>query len=97
MKKLMIAECGQYDPAWAGIHTFPEETVQAAVDANAEWLIPVHWGTFCICNHAWDDPIIRVTAKSTEMGVNIATPRIGQTVDYEKIDSFNEPWWEEYK
>ena len=94
---LMIAECGQYDPAWAGIHMFPEETVQAAVDVNAKWLIPVHWGTFCICNHAWDDPIIRVTAKSTEMGVNIATPRIGQTVDYKKIDSFNEPWWEEYE
>ncbi len=56
-----------------------------------------YWGNFCICNHAWDDPIIRVTAKSTEMGVNIATPRIGQTVDYEKIDSFNEPWWEEYE
>ena len=94
---LMIAECGQYDPAWSGIHMFPEETVQAAVDVNTKWLIPVHWGTFCICNHAWDDPIIRVTAKSTEMGVNIATPRIGQTVDYERIDSFNEPWWEEYE
>ena len=39
---LMIAECGQYDPGWAGIHMFPEETVQAAVDANAKWLIPVH-------------------------------------------------------
>lgn len=94
---LMISECGQYDPAWSGIHMFPEETVQAAVDADAGWLIPVHWGTFCICNHAWDDPIIRVTAASEEMGVNIATPRIGQTVNFENIDSFNEHWWEEYE
>jgi L-ascorbate metabolism protein UlaG (beta-lactamase superfamily) len=93
---LMIAECGQYDPAWAEIHMFPEETVQAAQDAGAKWLIPVHWGTFCICNHAWDDPIIRVTEKASEEGINIATPRIGQTVEYEHIDSFNEPWWEEY-
>ncbi len=94
---LMIAECGQYDTAWAKIHMFPEETVQAAVDVNTKWLIPVHWGTFCICNHAWDDPIIRVTAKAAEIDINIATPRIGQTVNYENIDSFNESWWEEYE
>ncbi len=93
---LMIAEGGQYDPAWASIHMFPEETVQASIDAGAKWLIPVHWGTFCICNHAWDDPIIRVTQKATEMGVSIATPRIGQTINYEEIASFNERWWEEY-
>ncbi len=93
---LMVAECGQYDPAWAGVHMFPEEVVQAAADTCAEWMIPVHWGTFCICNHAWDDSIIRVTEKSAEMAVNIATPRIGQTVNYESINSFNEKWWEEY-
>ncbi len=93
---LMIAECGQYDPAWAGVHMFPEEVVKATADAGAKWLIPVHWGTFCICNHAWDDSIIRVTEKSKEEGVNIATPRIGQTVNYDLIDSFHESWWEEY-
>lgn len=93
---LMIAECGQYDPAWAGVHMFPEEVVKAAADTGAKWLIPVHWGTFCICNHAWDDSIIRVTEKSAEEGVNIATPRIGQTVNYDLIDSFHEFWWEEY-
>ena len=43
---LMIAECGQYDPAWAGIHMFPEQTVQAGLDAGTKLLIPVHWGSF---------------------------------------------------
>ena len=95
--ELMIAECGQYDPAWSTIHMFPEETAQAAVDTDAKWLIPVHWGTFCICNHAWDDPILRITAKAEELGINIATPRIGQTVSYDRIDTVNDCWWEEYE
>ena len=94
---LMIAECGQYDKAWANIHMFPEETVQAGIDTKTKWLIPVHWGTFCICNHAWDDSIKRVTSAAAENGLNIATPRIGQTVKYDEIDSYNEKWWEEYK
>ena len=32
---LMIAECGQYDAAWAKVHMFPEQTVQAGLDAEA--------------------------------------------------------------
>ena len=95
--ELMIAECGQYDPAWAHIHMFPEQTVQAGLDLNTGWLIPVHWGSFCICNHDWDDPIRRVTAATKEAGLPIATPRIGQTVKYENIASCSERWWEAYK
>ena len=92
--ELMIAECGQYDPAWAKIHMFPEQTVQAGLDAGTDWLIPVHWGSFSICNHAWDDSIRRVTAAAEEARLPIATPRIGQTVSFPDIASFTERWWE---
>ena len=94
---LMIAECGQYDAAWAKVHMFPEQTVQAGIDAEAGWLIPVHWGSFCICNHAWDDSIRRVTAAAEEKGLPVATPRIGQTVNFTDISSYNERWWEQYE
>ena len=92
---LMIAECGQYDPSWAQIHMFPEQTVQAGLDVGTSWLIPVHWGAFCICNHAWDDSIRRVTAAAEAAGLPIATPEIGQTVNFDQIDSFTDAWWEE--
>ena len=91
---LIIAEDGQYDAAWSSIHMMPEETVQAAMDAHSTWLIPVHWGTFVLANHSWDDPAVRATATAKEMGQNIATPRIGQTVTYDDISSFTEHWWE---
>ena len=95
--ELMIAECGQYDSAWAKIHMTPEQTMQAAVDAGAEWLIPVHWGSFCICNHAWDDSIRRVTAAAEAAGVMTATPEIGQTVDYDDLSNCTRHWWEAYE
>ena len=94
---VMIAECGQYDPSWASVHMFPEETVQAYFDAGATYLIPVHWGTFCICNHAWDDSIIRVKNESDKAGAALITPRIGQTVNYPDIESYTENWWEDIK
>ena len=94
--ELMIAECGQYDTAWAKIHMFPEDTVQAGLDAGAGLLIPVHWGSFCICNHAWDDSIRRVTAAAAEKGLPLATPKIGQTVPFSALPACTEAWWEKY-
>lgn len=95
--EVMIAECGQYDLAWAGIHMFPEQTAQAGLDAGAEWLIPVHWGSFCICNHAWDDSVRRVTAAAAESGLPLAVPRIGQTVALGDLPACSERWWEAYE
>ena len=95
--ELMLAECGQYDSAWAQIHMTPEQTVQAVLDAGAAWLIPVHWGSFCICNHAWDDSIRRVTAAAESAGIQIATPEIGRTVDYDELSDCTQRWWEAYE
>ena len=95
--ELMIAECGQYDSAWAKIHMTPEQTVQAAVDAGAAWMIPVHWGSFCICNHAWDDSIRRVTAAAEAAGVKLAAPEIGRTVDYNALAGCAHHRWEAYE
>ena len=93
---LMLADAGQYDPAWAQTHMFPEETVQAAADAHAKHLLPVHWGAYSLSNHAWYDPAERAVAAAEAAGVLLVTPRIGQTVSYEAIDTFTEHWWEPY-
>ena len=94
--ELMIAECGQYDPMWSRLHMFPEQTVQAGLDVGTQWLIPVHWGSYCICNHAWDDSIRRVTVAAEAASLAVATPMIGQTTDREVLSSCTERWWEAY-
>lgn len=91
---LALMECGQYDSAWRSSHMYPEESAQAAKDVGAKWIIPVHYGTFCLCNHAWDDSIKRIMSVKDEMDLNIATPIIGQKVFFDVIDTYHEAWWE---
>lgn len=92
---LMMADSGQYDKGWATTHMNPNETVQAAKDAHAKWLIPVHWGAFVLANHAWDEPPQMAVEAAERRNVNIATPKIGETVDYDNIENFTEHWWED--
>ena len=93
---LMLVEDGQYDNGWSECHMMPEQSVRAVMDIHAKWAIPVHWGTFSICNHAWDDPVIRITSEAEKQNVNIATPRIGELIDYASIADYQERWWENY-
>lgn len=91
---LMLADAGQYDTGWATTHMNPAEAAQAAKDAHAKWFIPVHWGAFVLANHAWDEPPRLAVEAAEELDINIATPRIGESMDYEQIKQFTEHWWE---
>ena len=93
----MLGECGQYDEAWANLHMFPEQSVRAAAEAGANWLIPVHWGAYCICNSAWYDSPERALSEAEKLGQNIAFPTIGRTVAFEDMSMYRDPWWEPYK
>lgn len=91
---LMLADSGQYDPAWAQTHMTPSESVQAAKDAQATWYIPIHWGAFVLSNHDWDEPPRLAVEAAGALGVNIATPRIGECADFSRMEQFQEHWWE---
>lgn len=73
---------------------FPEETAQAARDLKTKWMIPVHWGAFCLCKSSWNDSVKRVVCKGNELGIQIATPMIGERVEFEKIKNYRKQWWE---
>jgi L-ascorbate metabolism protein UlaG (beta-lactamase superfamily) len=90
---LAILENGQYNEAWPDIHMMPEQTVQATMDLNANWLMPVHWGKFSISLHPWDEPIKRVVAKAKELNVQVTTPMIGEPVVLGE-NYPNKSWWE---
>lgn len=91
---LVILEDGQYDNSWEAIHLLPEQGIQAIKDLEARWFVPVHWGTFSICYHAWDDPIQQITLLAQKENLNVATPMIGEFVDYSIIDRYQDHWWE---
>ncbi|MGE7855173.1 MBL fold metallo-hydrolase [Bacillus sp. AFS033286] len=92
---LTLMECGQYDTRWSAIHMLPEETVQAHIDVKGELLLPIHWGAFTLALHEWSDPIERVTKEAKRLGVNIATPQIGESITLKSTDYPSAAWWRE--
>lgn len=62
-------ECGQYNERWHAIHMFPEEVVEASVDLHAKLVIPIHWGTYCLSDHSWNEPTVRFMQRADEKNV----------------------------
>ena len=92
---LAILECGQYNAYWPFIYMFPEQTVQAAVDLNAKYLMPVHWGKFSLAMHAWNEPIKRVVTEAEQLNIKITTPKLGEKIVINE-NYPSEKWWEKY-
>lgn len=92
---LTLMECGQYDTRWSAIHMLPEETVQAHIDVKGELLVPIHWGAFTLALHEWSDPIERVTKEANRLGINIATPQIGEAIPLKSREYPTSAWWRE--
>jgi L-ascorbate metabolism protein UlaG (beta-lactamase superfamily) len=57
-------------------------------------MLPVHWGTFNIAFHDWDEPIKRAVKAADEKDVDLVTPRVGEAVIVgEPFRS--QRWWED--
>jgi L-ascorbate metabolism protein UlaG (beta-lactamase superfamily) len=90
---LAILENGQYDIKWRYIHMLPDEVVRAAEDLQAERLFPVHSSKFVMANHAWDDPLVKVSAFSEGSDVSLVTPIIGEPVYLKDSTQQFKQWW----
>jgi hypothetical protein len=55
-------------------------------------MLPVHWATFNLAYHAWDEPIVRAVAAARDKGVSLVTPRVGEVVDSD-VPFTSRPWW----
>jgi L-ascorbate metabolism protein UlaG (beta-lactamase superfamily) len=95
---ISLIECGQYNDNWKLIHMMPEESAQAGVDLKSKLVVPIHWGAFSLALHDWTDPIERIVKKSNELGIPLATPKIGEPfeVNSTEIEISTEYWWLNY-
>ena len=93
---LSLMECGQYNKDWQEFHMLPEETAQAAVDLNSKLMMPIHWGSFTLAFHDWQDPVERVIKAAALLNIPVTTPRIGEPVILGKDQFPNRPWWLDY-
>jgi L-ascorbate metabolism protein UlaG (beta-lactamase superfamily) len=93
---LSFVKVGAYGPGapWADIHMGAEDAVRAHRDVRAARMVPVHWGTFNLAFHAWDEPIRRTLAAAEAHRVDVLTPRIGELFDADRPFA-SVAWWEE--
>ena len=91
---LVMLEVGAYHPAWGSIHLGPENALTVFEMLGGGTLLPVHWGTFNLALHDWDDPAETLLAFAERRGTRILTPRLGSVFEPAHIDR-SMPWWRE--
>jgi L-ascorbate metabolism protein UlaG (beta-lactamase superfamily) len=87
-----LMETGAYDKQWADIHMQPEETLQAFLDVQGKWLVPIHNGTFDLGLHRWQEPFERISVLASKNGVAMATPEMGERLDLTQPQAGRQ-WW----
>ena len=63
------------------------------MDVKGRKMLPVHWGTFNLAYHPWDEPIIRTLASAEQANIGLLTPKVGEFVDIHVENAFSY-WWE---
>ena len=94
---ITLMPIGAYDVAWQPIHLNPEEAVRAHHMLRGKLMVPIHWGTFNLALHDWDEPARRLVLAAKQQGAEIATPVVGQMVTPPPPAPPTQPWWEQVK
>jgi len=92
---LTLIECGAYNEIWPDSHMQPEQSIAAHQMVRGQTMMPVHWGTFDLAFHRWDEPAERIRALAAKQGVHLVQPRPGETV---RPDTpLQSPWWRTFE
>src|SRR5471030_2591539 len=89
---LVMLEVGAFHPAWGDIHLGPQNALKALALLGGGPFLPVHWGTFSLAMHAWDQPAEALLALGPKAGAQLLLPRLGQPVEPAHAEDV-EPWW----
>ena len=89
---LVMLEVGAFHPAWGDIHLGPDNALKALQLLGGGAFLPVHWGTFSLAMHAWDEPAETLLRLAPQQGVQLVMPQLGQAVEPAHVDSVT-PWW----
>jgi L-ascorbate metabolism protein UlaG (beta-lactamase superfamily) len=89
-----LMSLASYGPTWPHVHMTPEELVRAHVEMRGGVFLPVHWATFNLAFHDWNEPILRASAAAAAAGVKLLAPRPGESVEPTAAPEIPE-WWRE--
>lgn len=84
------------DEQWGDIHLGPHNALAAYEMLGSGAFLPIHWGTFNLAMHAWDEPAETLASLVSDKGVPMVTPRLGAPTELARVEAFD-PWWREVK
>ncbi|MET9803633.1 MBL fold metallo-hydrolase [Streptomyces sp. NPDC006368] len=91
-----MIQIGAYSEYWPDIHMTPAEGMRAHLDLQGGGpsgvMLPIHWATFNLAPHPWDEPGEGTVAAAADAGARIALPRPGEP--FEPAGTLPvELWW----
>jgi L-ascorbate metabolism protein UlaG (beta-lactamase superfamily) len=89
---LVMLEVGAFHPAWGDIHLGPDNALKALGLLGSGALLPVHWGTFSLAMHAWDQPAEALLELAPKTGARLVMPHLGEPVEPDHAEEVT-PWW----
>jgi len=90
---LAMLEVGAWDPAWGDMHLGPDNALKAIAHLDAETFLPIHWGTFRLAMHQWDQPAEVLYAQGSKIRARLMMPRLGEPIEPGRASGAVEPWW----
>jgi L-ascorbate metabolism protein UlaG (beta-lactamase superfamily) len=90
---LVMLEVGAFHPAWGDIHLGPANALEAHALLGGGAFLPVHWGTFSLALHAWDEPAETLLALGEQRGARLLMPRLGEAIEPAHAADAVTPWW----
>jgi L-ascorbate metabolism protein UlaG (beta-lactamase superfamily) len=90
-----MLEIGQFHESWGSIHLGPAGALEAAEKLKARRVFPIHWATFKLGLHDWNEPPETLLALAEKKGMPVVAPRLGQPVE-PTLDEKSDAWWRGY-
>jgi L-ascorbate metabolism protein UlaG (beta-lactamase superfamily) len=89
---LVMLEVGAFHPSWGDMHLGPDNALKAHALLGGGPFLPIHWGTFSLAMHAWDQPAEVLFERAADTGVQLLMPRLGEPVEPAHGQS-PQAWW----
>ena len=89
---LVMLEVGAFHPAWGDMHLGPQHALEALALLGGGAFLPVHWGTFSLAMHAWDQPAETLLELGPKTGARLVMPRLGEPIEPAHAERVA-PWW----